>query len=88
MSSVKIIFVERSRLGAMVYAGAQFGTIISMPLSGILAQYSWPSIFYVFGAMGVVWVSIQTSSIMKNVKLYLYILLQSIIFLWTVYEGI
>ncbi|XP_070491885.1 putative inorganic phosphate cotransporter [Chironomus tepperi] len=46
---------ERSRLGAMVYAGAQFGTIISMPLSGILAQYSWPSIFYVFGAMGVVW---------------------------------
>lgn len=37
------------------YAGAQFGTIISMPLSGLLAEYSWPSIFYVFGAIGVVW---------------------------------
>lgn len=46
---------ERSRLGAVVYAGAQFGTIISMPLSGLLAEYSWPSIFYVFGAVGVVW---------------------------------
>lgn len=46
---------ERSRMGAIVYAGAQFGTIISMPLSGLLAEYSWPSIFYVFGAIGVVW---------------------------------
>lgn len=26
-----------------------------MPLSGILAEYSWPSIFYVFGAIGTVW---------------------------------
>jgi MFS family permease len=39
----------------VVYAGAQFGTIISMPLSGLLAEYSWPLIFYVFGAMGVIW---------------------------------
>lgn len=42
-------------MGALVYAGAQFGTIISMPLSGLLAEHSWPSIFYVFGLMGVVW---------------------------------
>lgn len=50
---------ERSRLGAFVYAGAQFGTVISMPLSGLLAEYGWdggwPSIFYVFGAIGTVW---------------------------------
>ncbi|KAJ6645996.1 putative inorganic phosphate cotransporter, partial [Pseudolycoriella hygida] len=50
---------ERSRKGAFVYAGAQFGTIISMPLSGLLAQHGfdggWPSIFYVFGVVGVVW---------------------------------
>lgn len=46
---------ERSRMGALVYAGAQFGTIISMPLSGLLAEHSWPSIFYVFGFIGVVW---------------------------------
>lgn len=40
-------------------AGAQFGTIVSMPLSGLLSEYGfsggWPSIFYVFGAVGCVW---------------------------------
>lgn len=50
---------ERSRMGAAVYAGAQFGTIISMPLSGLLAEYGfaggWPSIFYVFGAVSTIW---------------------------------
>ncbi|XP_034102873.1 putative inorganic phosphate cotransporter isoform X1 [Drosophila albomicans] len=50
---------ERSRMGAAVYAGAQFGTIISMPLSGLLAEYGfsggWPSIFYVFGIVGTLW---------------------------------
>ncbi|CAD7088901.1 unnamed protein product [Hermetia illucens] len=50
---------ERSRMGAAVYAGAQFGTIISMPLSGLLAEYGfdggWPSIFYVFGVVSTVW---------------------------------
>ncbi|XP_075220881.1 putative inorganic phosphate cotransporter protein picot isoform X2 [Lycorma delicatula] len=50
---------ERSRMGAFVYAGAQFGTVISMPLSGILSEYGfaggWPSIFYVFGIIGAVW---------------------------------
>ncbi|XP_031835533.1 putative inorganic phosphate cotransporter protein picot isoform X1 [Nomia melanderi] len=50
---------ERSRMGAFVYAGAQFGTVISMPLSGILSEYGfdggWPSIFYVFGAVGSLW---------------------------------
>jgi MFS transporter, ACS family, solute carrier family 17 (sodium-dependent inorganic phosphate cotransporter), member 5 len=50
---------ERSRMGAFVYAGAQFGTVVSMPLSGLLAEYGfaggWPSIFYVFGGIGVVW---------------------------------
>lgn len=42
-------------MGALVYAGAQFGTIVSMPISGLLAEYSWPSIFYVFGLVGIVW---------------------------------
>ncbi len=42
-----------------ICSGAQFGTIVSMPLSGLLAEYGfdggWPSIFYVFGVVGVVW---------------------------------
>ncbi|KAK4872492.1 hypothetical protein RN001_014521 [Aquatica leii] len=48
---------ERSRMGAFVYAGAQFGTVISMPLSGLLSDSpaGWPSVFYVFGAVGTIW---------------------------------
>ncbi|KAF7994577.1 hypothetical protein HCN44_004049 [Aphidius gifuensis] len=48
---------ERSRMGAAVYAGAQFGTVVSMPLSGLLSgsDYGWPSIFYVFGIVGAIW---------------------------------
>ncbi|KAK7792600.1 hypothetical protein R5R35_005317 [Gryllus longicercus] len=50
---------ERSRMGAFIYAGAQFGTVVSMPLSGLLSEYGfsggWPSIFYVFGAVGTLW---------------------------------
>lgn len=40
-------------------AGAQFGTVITLPLSGILCEYGfdggWPTVFYVFGGLGVVW---------------------------------
>lgn len=41
---------ERSRLGAFVYAGGQFGTILSMSLCGLVAEYlGWDSIFLIFG---------------------------------------
>ena len=48
---------ERSRSGAIIYAGAQFGTIISMPISALLCDHAggWPSVFYVFGGVGVLW---------------------------------
>lgn len=39
--------------------GAQFGTVISMPVSGYLAEHGfaggWPSIFYCFGVLGAIW---------------------------------
>ena len=38
------------------YAGAAFGTVIAMPACGYLCEYvNWESVFYVFGAFGVVW---------------------------------
>lgn len=50
---------ERSRMAAIVYAGAQFGTVISMPLSGILSEFNmfggWPCIFYFFGGISAIW---------------------------------
>ncbi|KAF0027708.1 hypothetical protein F2P81_020449 [Scophthalmus maximus] len=48
--------LERSRLLTISYIGAQLGTVISLPLSGEICFYlDWTYIFYVFGAVGVVW---------------------------------
>ncbi|KAK7866131.1 hypothetical protein R5R35_004780 [Gryllus longicercus] len=48
---------ERGRLATYVYAGAQVGTIVAMASSGALAASAigWPSIFYIFGSVGVAW---------------------------------
>jgi MFS family permease len=38
--------------------GSQIGTVVGTALSGVLIQYSfigWPSVFYLFGALGVLW---------------------------------
>lgn len=47
---------ERSRTVAFIAAGAQFGTVASFPISSTLsANLGWPSVFYFFGAMGLIW---------------------------------
>ena len=56
MMSKWVPLTERSRLVSIIQAGAQFGTFISFPVSGVLsAQLGWPSVFYFFGACGLVW---------------------------------
>ncbi|XP_058803237.1 putative inorganic phosphate cotransporter isoform X2 [Phymastichus coffea] len=51
---------ERARLGTFAYAGGQLGTVITMPISGLLAGSSlgWPSIFYLFGALAISWATL------------------------------
>ena len=47
---------ERSKFVTLISSGAQFGTVISMPISGLMAaNISWQSVFYFFGALGCVW---------------------------------
>lgn len=48
---------ERGTLGTFSYAGAQFGTVVMLAVSGFLASSSmgWPSIFYFSGAAGILW---------------------------------
>ncbi|CAH2048167.1 unnamed protein product, partial [Iphiclides podalirius] len=47
---------EKSRLGTIIYAGAQFGTALQLMVSGFLADYwGWPAIFYSNGTLGAVW---------------------------------
>ncbi|CAB0031212.1 unnamed protein product [Trichogramma brassicae] len=48
---------ERARLGSVVLNSTQFGSVVTMALSGLLSKsvLGWPSIFYFFGACGLVW---------------------------------
>lgn len=48
---------ERAKMGTYCYAGAQFGTVVMLSLSGVLASSAigWPSIFYISGSAGLLW---------------------------------
>ncbi|XP_071442476.1 vesicular glutamate transporter 1-like [Hetaerina americana] len=51
--------LERSRLATIAFSGSYFGTVISLPLSSLLANaFGWESIFYVFGVIGLIWFSL------------------------------
>ncbi|CAG0892873.1 unnamed protein product [Darwinula stevensoni] len=51
--------LERTKIAAFVYSGATLGTVVALPLSGVLAHSpalgGWPSIFYFFGVTGIIW---------------------------------
>uniref|UniRef100_A0AAQ5Z5M5 Sialin n=1 Tax=Amphiprion ocellaris TaxID=80972 RepID=A0AAQ5Z5M5_AMPOC len=48
--------LERSRLLTITYIGAQLGTVVCLPLSGQICFYlDWTYVFYIFGAVGLVW---------------------------------
>jgi ACS family sodium-dependent inorganic phosphate cotransporter-like MFS transporter 5 len=51
--------LEQSKFAAYVYAGANFGTIVSLPVSGWLCSLDfdggWPLCFYLFGFTGIIW---------------------------------
>ncbi|XP_063916237.1 sialin-like isoform X2 [Zophobas morio] len=51
---------ERAKMGTLVYAGGQIGTIVSNLISGSLihATQDWASVFYLFGGLGLLWVII------------------------------
>uniref|UniRef100_A0AAR5QB79 Major facilitator superfamily (MFS) profile domain-containing protein n=1 Tax=Dendroctonus ponderosae TaxID=77166 RepID=A0AAR5QB79_DENPD len=48
---------ERSKIGTLVYAGSQIGTVVGNSVSGALisATNDWAIAFYFFGAVGIVW---------------------------------
>jgi len=48
--------MEQSRITAFAFSGMYMGTVIAMPLAGVLAEYvNWESIFYVFGLIALLW---------------------------------
>ncbi|EDO45514.1 predicted protein [Nematostella vectensis] len=56
--------LERSKLLTLSYAGCQLGNIIFMPLAGVLCASEiaggWPSVFYIFGSLGILWFVVWT----------------------------
>ncbi|XP_069956909.1 putative inorganic phosphate cotransporter, partial [Cherax quadricarinatus] len=48
--------LERSILSAIIYAGAQAGTIVAFPLSAAIIDWQgWEAVFYIQGCMALVW---------------------------------
>jgi MFS transporter, ACS family, solute carrier family 17 (sodium-dependent inorganic phosphate cotransporter), other len=48
--------LERSRSLALVYSGMYTGSMLGLGASpGFIAHFGWPSVFYVFGSLGVIW---------------------------------
>lgn len=42
--------LERSRLVMLAQTGSEFGTIVGLPLCGlIIDNLGWPYVFYIFG---------------------------------------
>ncbi|XP_073812051.1 putative inorganic phosphate cotransporter isoform X1 [Musca autumnalis] len=48
---------ERGTLGTYSYSGSQFGTVVMLATSGVMASsvMGWPSIFYISGGVGLLW---------------------------------
>lgn len=47
---------ERSRSLALVYSGMYTGSMLGLGVSpGLINNYGWPSVFYIFGVFGVIW---------------------------------
>ncbi|KAL5022181.1 hypothetical protein ScPMuIL_001336 [Solemya velum] len=51
--------LEINKLCGFCYAGSQIGNVLTFPLAALLCEYGfdggWPSVFYVFGSLGVLW---------------------------------
>ncbi|XP_057302082.1 sialin-like [Hydractinia symbiolongicarpus] len=48
--------MERSKLATISFSGPFAGTVLGMPLSGLIADnFGWPWVFYSFGLMAIIW---------------------------------
>ena len=58
---------ERSRALAQLYSGIPLGTLIGLMGSGwIVQRFGWPTVFYVFGATGLLWVIVWFKQVQND----------------------
>ena len=47
---------ERSRSLALVYSGMYLGSVMGLAFSpSLIHTFNWPSVFFSFGSLGIVW---------------------------------
>ncbi|BES93076.1 MFS transporter, ACS family, solute carrier family 17 (sodium-dependent inorganic phosphate cotransporter), other [Nesidiocoris tenuis] len=52
---------ERGTMASLAFSGSHFGTVITLPLAGYLANhFGWPSIFYFTSSIGILWLIVWT----------------------------
>lgn len=55
---------ERSRSLALVYSGMYLGSVTGLAFSPLLIhKFGWPSVFYSFGSLGSVWLTVWLSKV-------------------------
>ncbi|XP_071455413.1 vesicular glutamate transporter 1-like [Hetaerina americana] len=58
---------ERTHLATFAFSGSYFGTVVSLSLASVLADWlGWPSIFYTFGVIGLFWVVLWQSLVKET----------------------
>lgn len=54
-------------MASIAFAGNYAGTVVSMPLSGLFStHFGWESVFYIFGAIGLIWFIMWTIIVRKS----------------------
>jgi len=54
--------LERSRMAGTSYAGTYVGSVIALSTCGVIAEkMSWDWIFYIYGAVGLLWWALWTA---------------------------
>ncbi|XP_053207453.1 putative inorganic phosphate cotransporter isoform X2 [Panonychus citri] len=82
---------DRSFMTAIIYSGAQIGTMITMVATGYLDDSGlfggWPSAFYVFGSIGLIWFVLWTLLIYESPLEHPYISEAEILYIGTTQNG-
>lgn len=77
--------MERSLGSTIVFTGAQIGTVITMPLAGVLCDGTflggWPSIYYILGIVGCIWFILWAIFVFESPDTHPYISSKELIFI-------